>query len=89
MFQLLVARLCGAGTRDEHDPQAAANRVLMLADGLPQPPPDAIADDCVADSLRRDEPGAESVGAVDLQNTKDEERTAMCGALILHPQELS
>ena len=89
MFQLLIGGFGGAGTRDEHDPQATPDPVLMLSDNLPHPAPDAVTHDCAADPLRCDETGSKWLGVIRLQDTQDEERAAMRRALILDAEELS
>ena len=88
MFQLRGGRLASAGTRDEHDPQATHNRVLMLANRLAQPPPDAVSHDGIANPPRRHEPGAKGLAIARAQNTQHKQSAAMRDAFFLHAKKL-
>ena len=89
MFQLCRGGFGSGGTGDEHDPQAASERVLVQPHDLAKAAPDAVAHDRVADAFRGDESCSELSVVAGRQNAHNKQRATMNCALVLDSEELS
>jgi hypothetical protein len=76
MFQLMIARVNGVASGDEHNPKAVSQIMLVTTHNFSQTAPDTVTSNCASNATRSDEADAARHGTLHCRKIEYQELAA-------------